>query len=108
MSISSSIKKHFSKKELLLTERYKSSKFSMVLFSFLFFVNYYLVVNSIFLDILSKTLVAVYVIFVIALVSYLYYFIRKALLGKIPSFVIPIISVVCVVIWWALMVPFVL
>ena len=84
MSFKEAIKKTFSDEKSLVIERYRAAKFAFIMASFIFFVNFYFVWAKFYLDIFSWTLPIMYIILLLSLVFFVYFFLKKLLIWKIP------------------------
>ena len=99
------LKETFSNKKDITLERYKAAKFAFIVSSFLFFINFYLVWANFYLDIFSNTLGILYIILILSLVFYIYFFIKKILVWKIPWFIFIIFFIILLVIFWLAILP---
>lgn len=99
------IKKTFSDDSKITIERYKAAKFVFILSSFLFFMNFYLVWANFYLEIFGKTLGIIYIILLLSLVFYIYLFIKKLLIWKVPKYILIIILLFLFIIFLFVLLP---
>ncbi len=103
MTLKEMLNQNFSDKNLITIERYKSAKFAFIIFTFLFFVNFYFVGADFFTEIFSSTFSISYVLMLLSFVFYVYFFIKKMFLEK-PNSPFSIILIVILIILFLLMI----
>ena len=106
MSIKDILKKDFWDKDKIILKRFKSSKFIFIIMSFLFFVNFFLLSNFPKINILAFILPITYVSFITWLLLITYYSLKIKFKEKINLFFSIILSVILIVIWVILSIPF--
>ena len=94
MWLKEAIKKTFSDEKTLLIERYRAAKSAFIIISFLFFVNFYFVWAKFHLDFFSWTLPIMYIILLLSLVFFVYFFLKKTLIWKIPNHLFIVLLIV--------------
>ena len=99
------IKDHFNNKKSLIDKRYTSSKFMFILFSLLFFINFYLIWGKFYLEILELTIWYSYILLILSFLLYIYYFIKKMLLTKVPNYIFYIVIFILVILFLLLLLP---
>jgi len=99
------LKRTFSDENKIILERYRWAKLAFIISSFLFFINFYFVWANFYLDFFWKTLGVIYIILLLSLVFYVYFFIKKLLIWKIPKFVFIIILIFLLLIFGFLVLP---
>ncbi|MDP2090297.1 MAG: hypothetical protein Q8K30_01750 [Candidatus Gracilibacteria bacterium] len=102
MTLKEMLNQNFSDPNLITLERYKSAKFAFIIFTFLFFVNFYFVGANFFVDIFSITFGVSYILMLLSLIFYIYFFIKKMLINK-PNQLIFIITVLLLTILFVFM-----
>ena len=81
------LKKTFKDDKKIVFERYKAAKFVFIISSFLFFLNFYFVGARFYIGIFNYTLAFMYVVLLLSIMFYIYYYIKKMLIDKLPAFV---------------------
>lgn len=94
MSLKEMLKKDFSTPKTITLERYRAAKFTLIITSFLFFINFYLVWAKFYLNIFNNTLGIIYILLLLSFVFYIYFFIKNILLEKINNLYFIIILIV--------------
>lgn len=109
MWLSASVKKKFSNDKTLMIERLSASKFSFIMSSLLFFVNYFLVSAQFgYKDFLIYILPYTYIVFLLSFIFYTYYLIKTKLYWKINTVVFLIFLGILLIIWSILSISFLL
>jgi len=109
MWLSAAVKKKFSNPKMLLSERLSASKFSFIVSSLLFFVNYFLVSAQFGAkDFLIFILPFTYIAFVLSFIFYTYYIIKNKLFWKLNTAIFLILLVILLLIWTVLSISFIL
>lgn len=99
------LNKEFNNEKTIIFERYKASKFVLVVSSFLFFLNFYFVWANFYSDIFKNTLNFIFIILIISLIFYFYFFIKNLLFWKIPQYVFIIIFIFLLILFLFLLLP---
>ncbi len=107
MSLKATIQKKMSNKKIFLEERYKSAKFSFVVSSFVFFLNYLFVSSKIdgesfFIMILPFT----FIFFVISLTFLAYLYLKREFQDKIKPLYFTLLLIILSIIIILLSTPF--
>ena len=105
MWLKEKLKQKFSNDKEISIERCKASKFIFIISSILFFQNFYFVWANFYLDIFSKTLWYMYVILVLSLISYIYFFIKKSLVSKVPNYIFIVFIILFILLFLLLLLP---
>lgn len=102
------IKKTFSDEKKITIERYRGAKFAFILSSFVFFMNFYFVWANFYLDFFSHTLGVSYIILLLSLAFYMYFWIKKLLIWKIPNYFFIIILIILLLIFGFFILPIII
>ena len=102
------LKDTFSNEEKIVKERYLASKFSFIILSLLFFINFFFVWAGFYTDFFINTLLITYISLLLSIVYYFYYFVKKTFLWKLPNYFFIIVFIFLFIIFWFLSVPFVI
>ncbi|MFK7780421.1 MAG: hypothetical protein QM490_04800 [Candidatus Gracilibacteria bacterium] len=94
MGLKEMLKKDFTKQKTITLERYKASKFMLVISSFVFFLNFYFVGARFYLNIFTSTLGITYIILLLSFVYYVYFFIKNMYIEKIKNYYFILIFIV--------------
>lgn len=94
MSLKEMLKQDFSTPKTITLERYKSAKFMLIITSFLFFINFYLVWAKFYINIFNNTLGVIYILLLLSFVFYIYFFIKNMLIEKINNLYFIIILII--------------
>lgn len=93
MTLKEMIKQKFSNPKAITLERYKAAKFMLIISSFLFFINFYLVWAKFYLNFFTNTLGIMYIILLLSFVFYVYFFTKNMLIEKIQNYFFIIILI---------------
>ncbi len=85
MNLKVLLKQKFSDDEKIVLERYKAAKFLFILSSLVFFLNYIFIGSGFLVEVFRSTFAFSYIMLLLGLIYYIYFFIKKALLNKIPK-----------------------
>jgi hypothetical protein len=105
MGLKEMIKKTFKDEKQITIERYRWAKFAFILSSFLFFMNFYYVWANFYTNIFANTLGIMYIILLLSLIFYVYFFIKKLLIDKVPKYLFIIILIILFLIFSFLVLP---
>ena len=101
------IKDSFSDSKNIIEVRYMISRVVFLFFALVFFINYFFVWASFYLDLFSLTLPFSYIFFLLSLLLFIYFFAKKKFLYKI-NFIFEVFFVILLfVIFTIFLVPFV-
>lgn len=105
MTLKEMLNQNFSDPKQITLERYKSAKFAFIITAFLFFVNFYFVWASFYINIFSSTLWIIYVVMLLALIFYVYFFFKNLLIDKPSPILLTSIIIFCSIIFVLLLLP---
>ncbi len=107
MSFFDSMKKSFKNSEEIFSYRYSTVKQILIICWFLFFLDYFLIINDFYYDLLIGSLPFVYFAFLISSYFYLCFFISK-ILKWFPKIILFILYIIILLLISILTIPFVL
>lgn len=108
MGLKETIIEKISKPNKIVLERYRAAKITFIICVFLFFVNFYFVWVDFYADFFIKSLVIFYILLLLSLVFYIYFFIKKTFIEKLPNYIFIIILAILIILFGLLTFPVIL